>query len=247
MNETAVPSDDLPDVAAAGKGDAGRLVLSLSARHPDGRDADYLAWHGLDHRPEQYRLEGLRASQRLVSTAECRAARAASDERYDAVDHVMSYLFSSGTDLGGFFRLGGALNAGGRMPIRLPPVELGVYERSGAAAAPEALVGADVLPWLPTLGAYLLVEEGSASAVDLTAVDGVAGVWWFAGLDPAPYPPVDTTGLQFTCCYLDRDPVEVAARLRPALDERWAGGAVRPLLAAPFHEVVAHEWDRYLP
>ena len=35
---------------------------------PTGRDAEYLRWHTLDHRPEQHRLAGVRASLRLVST-----------------------------------------------------------------------------------------------------------------------------------------------------------------------------------
>ena len=62
-----------------------------------------------------------------------------------------------------------------------------------------------------------------------------------------PYATADNAGLQFTYCFLDDDPVETAARLHPALDARWAGGAVEPLLAAPFHTLVPHEWERYLP
>ena len=85
------PSDQLPDVLVTGSTDVRMAFISLSAREPDGRDADYIAWHSLDHRPEQYRLAGLRNSLRLVSTPACRAVRAASDSHYDAVDHVMGY------------------------------------------------------------------------------------------------------------------------------------------------------------
>jgi len=88
------PSDDVAEVLATGRTDVTTVFLSMSARHPEGRDADYLEWHFLDHRPEQHRLASLRAAMRLVSTPECRAARAASGQRYDALDHVMTYFFA---------------------------------------------------------------------------------------------------------------------------------------------------------
>ena len=69
------PSEDLPEVLATGASDADFVFLSLSGRDPTGRDADYIAWHSLDHRPEQYRLAGIRNTMRLISTPEARAAR----------------------------------------------------------------------------------------------------------------------------------------------------------------------------
>src|ERR1700759_4226372 len=87
-------SNDLPAVLATGSGDVQTVFVSMSAREPSGRDAEYLHWHSLDHRPEQYRVAGLRHSMRLVSTPACRAARAVSSERYDRVDHVMTYYFT---------------------------------------------------------------------------------------------------------------------------------------------------------
>ena len=56
----------------------------------------------LDHRPEQHRLSAVRASLRLVSTPACRAARAVSNARFDAVDHVMTYFFSDVGGMDGF-------------------------------------------------------------------------------------------------------------------------------------------------
>ena len=112
--------------------------ISLSPREPNGRDAEYLEWHHLDHRPEQHRLAGLRQSLRLVSTPACRAARAASNEHFDPVDHVMTYLFNDAAALPGFYDLGGALHAGGRMSLRLPTVELMTANLAGALAAPAA-------------------------------------------------------------------------------------------------------------
>lgn len=55
------PSDGVPEMLATGRTD----IQTMSARHPQGRDGDYLQWHSLDHRPEQHRLSKLRASFRL--------------------------------------------------------------------------------------------------------------------------------------------------------------------------------------
>ena len=54
-------------------------------------------------------------------------------------------------------------------------------------------------------------------------------------------------GQTISYCFLDDDPVSVAERLRPALEERWGEGTITPLFAAPFHPVVPHEWGRYVP
>src|SRR5258708_40110412 len=108
------PSDDVAGVRATGDGDISTLFVSMSTRHPDGADAEYLRWHTLDHRPEQHRLSGGRASLRLVSTPACRAARAASRDRYDAVDPVMTCFFSDRGGLTGGFDLAKALTGADR-------------------------------------------------------------------------------------------------------------------------------------
>jgi hypothetical protein len=148
MRLAGTPSDQLPDVLATGRTDVRYAFVSLSAREPNGRDAEYIAWHSLDHRPEQHRLPGLRNSLRLVSTPACRAARAASTEAFDAVDHVMTYLFTDLAEMPGFNALGKALGEGGRMPLRLPslgymtaalvdlPGVAGVWWHHGAMAEP---------------------------------------------------------------------------------------------------------------
>jgi hypothetical protein len=241
------PSDQLLDVLATGKTDVRHAFISLSAREPDGRDAEYIEWHSLDHRPEQYRLAELRDSLRLVSTPECRAARAANVDQYDAVDHVMTYLFRDLDGLPQFSALGAALNAGGRMPLRLPSAGFMTADLEGKVAAPEAVAGADVVPWRPATGVYLMIENGHAPAGALAEVSGVAGVWWYRGaLAPAPF-STDARALQITYCYLDGDPVEVAERLRPVVAERWDSGEITGLLAAPFHAIVSFDWSRHLP
>jgi hypothetical protein len=247
MGLEETPSDALPEVLAVGRTDVTTIVVSMAARHPDGRDAEYLAWHTLDHRPEQHRLAGLRGSLRLVSTPECRSWRAVSDPRYDAVDHVMTYLFADANALEPFGALGAALARGGRRPLRLPTVELGAYRLSGTGAAPRVRAGADVIPWRPARGAYVVVERGSAPAAGLVDISGVAGVWWGSGIPAGRLSSADTGGLQITYCFLDDDPCATAARLDDALRARWATDAVEPLFAAPFHTVVPFEWERHLP
>jgi len=241
------PSDDCPAILKTGKTDSRLIFMSLSQRHAQGLDAEYLVWHSLDHRPEQYRIAGLRHSIRVVSTPACRDARAASVPEFDAVDHVIAYLFTGPASIPPFHELFVALCDNGRFEPKLPPVGFVVGDCAGRVAAPRVVVGADVVPWRPLLGAYLLIEEGSATLGDLADTPGVAGAWWFDGIDcPAPFQG-SSKGRQIAVLFLDEDPVAVAQELRPKLDSRWAGGAVSGLLAAPFHAVVPFDWSRHLP
>ena len=241
-------SDECPAILATGRTDVTTIYTSLSMRHPDGRDADYLEWHSLDHRPEQHRLAQLRASFRMVSTPACRAARAASDERYDEADHLQSYFFTDLSAMDSFNDLSVALRDAGRAPYLLPLVERAVYRVDGMAAAPRIKVGADVLLWWSAKGVYFMIERGGAPVADLLDVPGVGGAWW-GGAEPMepPFCTRDNSGLQVSYLFLDDEPSEVARRLRPRLEQRWSGTGNEPLLAAPFHSLVAYEWDRYLP
>ena len=241
-------SDECPAILATGRADVTTIYTSLSKRHPDGRDADYLEWHSLDHRPEQHRLAQLRASFRMVSTPACRAARAASDERYDEADHLQSYFFTDLSAMDSFNELSVALRDAGRAPYLLPLVERAVYRVDGMAAAPRIKVGADVLLWWSAKGVYFMIERGGAPVADLLDVPGVGGAWW-GGAEPMepPFCTRDNSGLQVSYLFLDDEPAEVARRLRPRLEQRWSRTGNEPLLAAPFHSLVAYEWDRYLP
>lgn len=247
MHLQGTPTDDLPDVLATGETDITFVYISLSAREPDRRDAEYIEWHSLDHRPEQYRLPELRNALRVASTPACRAARAASEAPYDRVDHVMTYQFSSDAGIPGFNALGGALHEAGRMPLRLPHVGFITADMAGKTAAAYAVAGADVIPFRPALGVYLIVEKGQASPAPLADIPGVAGVWWYDGRISEQPGSVDADDLQVTYCYLDEDPVAVAARLGEAMKQRWASGEVQGLLAAPFFSIVPFDWSRYLP
>jgi hypothetical protein len=241
------PSDEVEGVLAAGGGDITTLFVSLSTRHPDGADAEYLRWHTLDHRPEQHRLSAVRASLRLVSTPACRAARAADRDPYDAIDHVMTYFFTDPDGMPGFLELAKALAGAGRKLPLLPPVERGIYRVDNKSAAARVKVGADVLPWWPIRGIYLLLEASASAPSDLTDVEGVAGVWSATSQSVDARLASAPSGQTISYCFLDADPVPVAERLRPVLEERWSGEGVEPLLAAPFHAVVPYEWDRYVP
>jgi hypothetical protein len=248
------PSDDVPEVLATGRCVVSNIFVSMSSRHPEGRDADYLRWHTFDHRPEQYRLAAIRGSFRSVSTPQCRAQRARSEGRYDSVDHVMTYLFGDVGGLKEFNDLAVALGGAGRIPYLLPFVERGVYRLDGMASAPRIKIGADVLPWWPLRGVYLMVEQGRASPAEIIDVAGVAGVWWGGGyqvdadlatVDGRPWSSAD--GLQITYGFLDDDPVATAERLSEPLERRWAETGVVPLLAAPFHVVTGYDYDSHLP
>ncbi len=246
MKLTGTPSDQLPAVLATGTTDVRRIFASLSAREISGRDADYLIWHSLDHRPEQYRIAGIRHSIRLVSTPACRVARALSSPQYDAVDHVMTYFFAEDAALDQYLALSLALQ-GERRPFRLPTVDANYFSLSGKLAASSAIAGADVIPWRPARGVYLIIEQTDVSPATLAQIDGVAGIWWHRGGVPPLEGFRDNTGLQLSYCFLDKDPVAVAEKFREPLQKRWADKNITPLLAAPFYTLVPFEWDRYLP
>ena len=232
---------------AAGSTDVTTLFVSFSAREPDGRDREYLEWHSLDHRPEQHRLRGLRQSLRFVSTPACRASRVASEPPYDRVDHVMTYFFTDARCLETFGVLSDALPEE-RRPLTLPSVGYGLFDLAGKAAAPRAVVGADVLPWRPMLGVYLVLEEGSAAAPEtLLDADGVAGAWWFSGTVAHTPFTIDSRGLQLTVLFLDDDPVSVAADLAEPVAQRHTLHGSSLLLAAGFHALVPFDWGRHLP
>jgi hypothetical protein len=243
---TGTPSDEIAAVLAIGRANVSLLTVNMSARHPDGRDADFLRWHTYDHRPEHYRIPGLRGSLRLVSTPQCRAARTRSDSHYDSVDHVVTYLFSDATSVKTGVALSASLRAEGRMPYALPAIERGDYRLDGMRAAPRIKIGADVLPWWPARGVYMLLEQGLAPADALVEIPGVGGAWW-GSTEVQTASPDAADRLQVTYCFLDDDPVATASRFPAALERRWSTSRLVPRLAAPFYTVMGYDCDRYVP
>jgi hypothetical protein len=246
-----LPSDRDDAIAAAGRNDVAMALLSMSARSADGRDAEYLRWHMLDHLPEQYRLATIRSGQRWVSTPSCRAARAASEPPFDEVDHIVQYLFAEPLTEGldAFFSLGAALHHAGRMPISLPRRHLAAYQPVERWAAPSQLVGADVLPWRPISGVYLVVARGGEVTLPPlgSEVEGVVGAWRLRGLDDRHRRLESAAALDVTVWYLDGEPVAVGRALADEQTPQWRSARGETLLAAAFHAVVPWRWDRALP
>ena len=238
-------------------GRVGLGVLSMSERSPAGEDRAYLEWHLLDHLPEQYQLDGMRYGQRWASTPACRAARAAASERFEPVTHVVQYLMADPPDqtVDEFLDLGAQLAAAGRYSTRLPSVLLGGFVPVGASAAPRVAISAEVVPFRPNTGVYVVLEEKPApDQVDaygewltrehlpaLVEVDGVAGAWWFSP-GAVRTDRLDAAGLWLTMLYLDGDPASVGRSLAEPMQERWARWSVTPALAAPFVAVRPWAW-----
>jgi hypothetical protein len=91
----------------------------------------------------------------------------------------------------------------------------------------------------------MLLEQGRPAPAPSTEVPGIAGVWC-ADSVPTQYSSTGESH-RLSLCFLDGDPVDTAARLRPVLEARWNDGGMHPLLAAPFYSIVPFEWNRYLP
>ena len=242
------PSDEVDAILAAGGSGVTTIFASMAARHPDGADADYLAWHTLDHRPEQYRLASLRSSIRLVSTPACRVARAASHDHLDATDHVMTYFFADLAGLAGFQRP--LRRAPQRRPhtVRAPARRArrvrGVREarrstREGRRGRTAVVARVRCLPARRI--------KRCARRTELIDVPGVAGTWSAIAVPVNPDFSTAPVGQRITYCFLDDDPVAIAEQLQPVLERRWNETGVTPLLAAPFRIVEPRKWDRYVP
>ena len=100
----------------------------------------------------------------------CRRPRAAphaprARDPYDAIDHVMTYFFSDPARHGRlprhWRRRSSAASGNFRCCRRSNAVSTTCNRKS---AAPRVKVGADVLPWWPVKGVYLLLERGDAPA-----------------------------------------------------------------------------------
>jgi hypothetical protein len=112
------------------------------------------------------------------------------------------------------------------------------------------LVSADAVPHRPGRGVFVVVEDGErspghAGPARLLEDPGVAGVWTFTAapeLGGGRWHPGDH---RITVCFLDADPLEVAARLVPAVTGD--AGTPGPVLAAPLEIVAPWSWDWFDP
>jgi hypothetical protein len=207
----------------------------------------YNEWHQLDHLPEQFPLAGIVYGQRWVSTPACRAARAVSDPTIDPVHYVTCYLMAEPITetLDDFFRLGAELHRLDRFHEHRRAHLTGPFGVTDAAAAPRVLVSAAAVPYRAHRGIYVAVADitdGDPEATTedtLLAVPGVAGTWTFTTSPNLPPSRRWTPGARrITVCWLDDDPLAVAARLAP----RYAS-AGNVSFAGPFESITAWEWD----
>ncbi|HKA82676.1 MAG TPA: hypothetical protein VKD21_02360 [Acidimicrobiales bacterium] len=239
--------------------------FSLSGRggsdddtHDDPDDRAYLAWHQLDHMPEQYQLPGIVHGQRWVSNEACHAARSAASGVFEDVHHVVLYLMGDPVEqtLDDFFDLGSRLAHLGRFPRDLPRRFLGALRLLDARAAPRVLVSAEVVPFRPNRGIYLIAERpADPGRLDrylrwrqgehldrLVTTPGVAGAWVFATAARHRRGRYTDGDFRITVCYLDGDPGEAGSALGPLMEEAWRDAPVTPLLAAPFASLVPWVW-----
>ncbi len=157
--------------------------FSVSDRGGSDDDADdraYLAWHQLDHMPEQYQLPGMIHGQRWVSNDGCRAARSTASGVFEDVHHVVLYLMGEPVEqtLDDFFDLGSRLAHLGRFPRDLPRRFLGALRLLEARASPRVFVSAEVVPFRPNRGIFLIVEQpADRDRLDPYCAGGTTSTW----------------------------------------------------------------------
>jgi hypothetical protein len=207
----------------------------------------YNAWHQLDHLPEQFPLAGIVYGQRWVSTPACRAARAVSDPTMDPVHYVTCYLMAEPITetLDDFFALGAELHRLDRFHEHRRAHLTGPFGVMETAAAPRVLVSAAAVPYRAHRGIYIVVadltqDDPQAAMEDaLLAVPGVAGVWTFSTPpELAPSRRWTAGARRITVCWLDDDPLAVAARLAPRFEP-----ASNVTFAGPFETITPWVWD----
>jgi hypothetical protein len=221
----------------------------------------YNEWHQLDHLPEQFPLRGIVYGQRWVSTPACKAARAASDPSLDPIHYLTCYLMADPIveTLAEFFDLGRRLHELDRFHRHRRAHLTGPFRVGGAVAAPRVLVSAAAVPFRAHRGLYVVVAEprDSSARADyerwlaaahepaVLAVPGVAGVWSFETPEELTSPRWSAGLRRITVCWLDDDPVEVAARLAPlevVRRERF-DSVSHVTFAGPFETITPWEWD----
>ena len=237
--------------------------FSLTHRSTTGDDGPYLRWHQLDHMPEQYQLPGMLLGQRWSSTSDCRAVRAAEIGTWASVEHMVLYLMGNPVDetLDEFFSLGRHLAELGRFSNALPSEYRGGLRLLETIAAPRVQVSAEVIPYRPHRGVYLIVEQPDGKLHQdrfiqhmhtdilpvLVDVPGVAGVWTYTTSPEIRRDKFSEGRYRFTVCYLDGEPVPVGERLSEVVGQCWDDAPSQLVLAAPFESLVESKLDGFGP
>ncbi|ADP84553.1 hypothetical protein [Frankia inefficax] len=233
--------------------------FSATGPAPEGDDGSYLRWHLLDHMPEQYQLPGIIHATRWIADGSYREARIAGTGPLADVGNVVNYLVGDPVQQthDDFMELGLRLAEAGRFPERRRSLQLRLLALQHWYAAPRALVSAEVVPFRPHRGVLMIIEEPVSHEVSgwlhwlhtqhypaLLQAPGVAGAWQYGSTDFWQLGPASHGQPQYiTVVYLDDDPLTVAKRLAPAIEQRWASGVVRPLFAGPLRSMIG--WDAW--
>ena len=123
-----------------------------------------------------------------------------------------------------------------------------------AAATPRVLVSAAAVPFRAHRGIYVVVEEIGSDTPDssrrleaeksaLLGVPGVAGVWTFVTNAELVSPRWSAGARRITVCWLDAEPLHVAAGIAPIVDERRRDASAPVIFAGPFETITPGEWD----
>ena len=192
---------------------AGVFSFTPPVSSPD--DDEYLRWHLLDHMPEQYQLPGILHGVRW------------SGDEASVVNYLIGEPVQETHDA--FFALGRRLAEAGRFPHQRPSLELDFVALVRASVAPAALVSADVVPFRPHRGVYLIAETTDVGHDQtLLEVQGVAGVWTYASTDAwTLHPRCEREPRCITVAYVDGDVDATAAAIEPLVEPRRASGDVR--------------------
>lgn len=206
---------------------------------------EYNDWHSLDHMPEQFSLDGVLFGQRWVCTPECQEIRAAVSPQLEACHYMTLYLMSDPSVLPEFADLAERLRQEDRFFADRRAHLSGPFDVQERWAAPRVKVSAEVIPFRPSKGIYVVVGP----AVDgeaLVAHDGVAGAWSFA----APTSPGADPARQITVAFIDGDLAATAAELSQWCLEKPQSGRQPTEWAGPlaYLDTESCDWfDRLTP
>jgi hypothetical protein len=222
-------------------------------------DGSYLRWHLLDHMPEQYQLPGIQLALRYIADGEYLDRRIAATGPLDHVGNVVNYLVGDPVQQthDDFMALGGRLAEIGRFPEVRPSLQLRMPALQRWYASPQALIGADVVPFRPHRGVVVIVEQPVHEDVSswqkwlhtdhypaLLSTRGTAGAWMYGSTDTWKLHLTTQGEPQYTTViYLDDDPLATTKALTPLLEERWRSGAVVPLFAGPLRTMI--QWEAW--
>ena len=233
---------------------------------PPDDDGSYLRWHLLDHMPEQYQLPGIQFALRYIADGDYASSRIAAMSPFAEVGNLVNYLVGDPVQQthDDFMALGSRLAEIGRFPEFRPSLQLSMPALLRWYSAPQALIGADVVPFRPHRGIAVIVEQPAGEDVSswmqwlhtdhypaLLSTPGTAGAWMYGSTGTWSgsagtwnlHPSVQGDPQFTTVIYLDDDPLVTTKALAPLLEERWRSGAVDPLFAGPLRTMI--QWDAW--